>query len=80
MRLPKTLNFQVGKKLRDKLKEDIMKEIFKAFNLYGVLAIQVTHDVIRVTFSTDEDFKHTKELTGTRLLVFGAQFLVVVLQ
>lgn len=79
MRLPKTLNFQVGKKLRDKLKEDIMK-VFKAFNLYGVLAIQVTHDVIRVTFSTDEDFKHTKELTGTRLLVFGAQFLVVVLR
>lgn len=41
MRLPKTLNIHVGKKLNDKLKEDITKEVFKALNLYGVVAIQV---------------------------------------
>lgn len=52
MRLPKTLNIQVGKKLTDQLREDIMKEVFKAFNLLGVVAVQVAYDVIRVTFST----------------------------
>ena len=42
MRVPKTLNVQVGKKLRDKLKEDIMQEVFEVFNLLGVAAVQVT--------------------------------------
>ena len=67
MRLPKTLNIHVGKKLNDKLKEDITKEVFKALNLYGVVAIQVAYEVIRVTFLTDEGFRRAKELTGVRL-------------
>ena len=67
MRLPKTLNIQIGKKLRDQLKEDIMKEVFKVFNLLGVVAVQLAYDVIRVTFSTDEGFRQAKELTGVRL-------------
>lgn len=75
MRLPKTLNVQVGKKLRDKLKEDIMKEVFKAFNLIGVLAIQVAYDVIRVTFSTDEGFQQAMALSGIRL--FGLWCLIL---
>ena len=56
MRLPKTLNDQVGKKLRDKLTEDIMQEVFKVFNLLGVAAVQVTYDVVRVSFLTDDGF------------------------
>ena len=67
MRLPKTINIHVGKKLSDKLKEDITKEVFKALNLYGVVAIQVAYEVIRVTFLTDEGFRRAKELTGVRL-------------
>ena len=67
MCLPKTLNVQIGKKLRDQLKEDIRKEVFKAFNLFGVVAIQVAYEVIRVTFSTDDSFRQAKELTGVRL-------------
>lgn len=67
MRLPKTLNIQVGKKLRDQLREDIMKEVFKAFNLLGVVAVQVAYDVIRVTFSTNDGFRQAKELSGVRL-------------
>ena len=53
MRLPRTINIRVGKKLNDKLKEDISKEVFKILNLYGVVAIQVAYEVIRVTLSND---------------------------
>ena len=67
MRLPRTLNVPVGKKLRDKLREDIMQEVFKVFNLLGVEAVQVTYDVIRVSFLTDEGFRRAKELTAVRL-------------
>lgn len=67
MRLPRTINIHVGKKLNDKLKEDISKEVFKVLNLYGVVAIQVAYEVIRVTLSNDEGFRQAKELTGVRL-------------
>ena len=67
MRLAKTLNVQVGKKLNDKSKPDIMKEVEKVFNLYGVVAIQVAYEIIRVTFLTDEGHRRAKELPGVRL-------------
>ena len=67
MRLAKTLNVQVGKKLNDKSKPDIMKEVEKVFNLYGVVAIQVAYEIIRVTFLTDEGHRRAKELSGVRL-------------
>ena len=67
MRLPKTINVQVGKKFWAKVKEEIMTEVFKAFNLYGVKAIQVAYDVIRVTFSTEDGYRIAKGLTGVRL-------------
>lgn len=67
MRLPRTINIHVGKKLNDKLKEDISKEVFKVLNLYGVVAIQVGYEVIRVTLVNDEGFRQAKELTGVRL-------------
>ena len=67
MRLAKTLNVQVGKKLNDKTKPEIMKEVEKVFNLYGVLAIQIAYELIRVTFLTDEVHRRAKELSGVRL-------------
>ena len=66
MRLAKTLNVQVGKKLNDKTKPEIMKEIEKVFNLYGVLAIQIAYEIIRVTFLTDEGHRRAKELSAVR--------------
>ena len=44
-----------------------MQEVFKVFNFLGVAAVQVTYDVIRVSFLTDEGFQRAKELTGVRL-------------
>ena len=67
MGCPKTLNVQVGKKLNDKTKPDIMAEVEKVFNLYGVLAIQIGYDTIRVTFMTDEGLRRAKELSGVHL-------------
>ena len=67
MGCPKTLNVQVDRKLNDKTKPDIMTEVEKVFNLYGVLAIQIGYNVIRVTFMTDEGLRRAKELSGVRL-------------
>ena len=67
MRLAKTLNVQVGKRLNDKSKPDIMKEVEKVFNLYGVVAIQVAYEIIRVTFLTEEGHRRAKELASVRL-------------
>ena len=67
MRLAKTLNVQVGKRLNDKSKPDIMKEVEKVFNLYGVVAIQVAYEIIRVTFLTEEGHRRAKALAGVRL-------------
>lgn len=67
MRLAKTLNVQVGRKLNDRSKPDILTEVEKVFNLYGVVAIQITYEIIRVTFLTDEGHRRAKELSGVRL-------------
>ena len=44
-----------------------MKEVEKVFNLYGVVAIQVAYEIIRVTFLADEGYRRAKELPGVRL-------------
>ena len=67
MRLAKTLNVHVGKRLNDKSKPDIMKEVEKVFNLYGVVAIQVAYEIICVTFLTEEGHRRAKELAGVWL-------------
>ena len=46
MRLPKTLNVQVGRKLLDKSKQEIMMEVARVFKIYGVVAIQLLYDTI----------------------------------
>ena len=68
-RLAKTINVQIGRKLSDKSKEEIMNVVFECLNLYGVVAVQIGYDVVRVSFSTDAGFKHAMENTGVR--IFG---------
>ena len=67
MRLAKTLNIQIGRKLSEKSKDDIMKAIFDRFNLFGVIAVQIGYDIVRVSFTTDTGFKQAMENPGVRL-------------
>ena len=43
MRLPKTISLQVGRKLADKLKDEIMTEVLRVFAGLKVKAIQVAY-------------------------------------
>ena len=67
MRLPKTLNVQVGRKLVDKSKEEIMKEVLRVFRAHGVIAVQLMYDTIRVTFKTVEGLEAAKRQDGIHL-------------
>ena len=67
MRLPKTINIQVGRKLSDRSKDEIMKEVASKFSSFGVVAIQIGYEIVRVTFDTDDHFKAAKEKEGLHL-------------
>ena len=67
MRLPHTLNIQMGKKLRDKTKEEIMKEVCGAFKNFGVEAIQICHEIIRVSFITKGGYDNARRMPGLHL-------------
>ena len=67
MRLPRTLNVQIGRKLADKSKEDVMKEVIGVFKTHGVVAVQLMYDTIRVTLRTTQGFEAAKRLDGVRL-------------
>lgn len=67
MRLPKTLNVQIGRKLSDKSKDEIMKEVLRVFSAHGVIAVQLMYDTIRVTFKTVEGLDAAKRQDGIHL-------------
>ena len=67
MRQPETVNVQIGRNLSDKSKEEIMMAVFDCLNLYGVIAVQISYDIVRVSFTTEAGFKHAMENTGERL-------------
>ena len=67
MSLAETLKIQIGRKLSDKSKDEIMKAIFDCFSLYGVIAVQIGYNIVQVTFTTDVGFKHARENSGVRL-------------
>ena len=67
MRLAKAVNVQIGRKLTDKSKDEIMKAVFDCFSLFGVIAVQIGYDIVRVSFTTNEGFKHAMENSGIRL-------------
>ena len=61
-RLPLTLNIQVGKKLSDKTKDEIMTELVRIFK--HVRAIQICYDTVCVTFYSPEIFQTAKAQAG----------------
>lgn len=67
MRFAKTINVQIGRKLSGKSIDEIMKAIFDCFNLYGVIAIQIGYDVVRVSFTTNAGYTHAMKSSGVRL-------------
>lgn len=75
MRLAKTVNVQIGRKLSGKSKDEILKAIFDCFNLYGVIAVQIGYDVVRVSFTTNAGYAHATKSSGVRL--FGMWCLIL---
>jgi len=67
MRLPYTLNIQTGRKLNDKSKEEIMKEVVKIFDGLPIVAVQIAYEVVRVTFKGEDGFKAAMTNSGIRL-------------
>ena len=68
MRLPKTtISLQVGRKLADKSKDEIMTEVPRVFAGLDVKAVQVAYEVVRVTFASPEHFLATKSFSGKHL-------------
>lgn len=67
MCLPQTLNVQMGKKLRDKTEEDIIKAVERAFNKFCVTAIQICHEIIRVLFVTKAGYENARKMHGVYL-------------
>ena len=64
--MPLTVNVQSGRKLNNKSKEDIMKEVLKVFGK-GVQAVQIAYEVVRVTLKTEAEFKLAMQQSGVRL-------------
>lgn len=67
MRLPRTISIDVGKKLNDKPKNDIVSRVIRAFPGCKVRAVQIVFEAIRVTFTTDADFQKAKSVSGVYL-------------
>ena len=75
MRLPKTLNVQVGRKFVMKTKDEILKEVVKVFKTFHVVAVQLLYDCIRVTFKTVEGLEAAKRLDGVHLFGIWCRIL-----
>jgi len=75
MRLPKTLNVQVGRKFITKTKEEILKEVVSVFKTFGVVAVQLLYDCIRVTLKTVGGLGQLCAMTAFTSLVSGAASL-----
>ena len=54
MRLPKTISLQVGRKLANKTKDEILTEVLRVFAGLDVKAVQIAYEVFRVTFASPE--------------------------
>ena len=74
MRLPKTIGLQVGRKLADKSKDEIMTEVLRVFAGLDAKAVQVAYEVVRVTFASPELFN-----SGGQMVYGKASFRFVVL-
>ena len=76
MRLPKTISLQVGRKLADKTKDEIMTKVLRIFAAgLDVKAVQVAYEVVRVTFAPLEHFRAAKSFSGNHLFGFWCSIL-----
>ena len=66
-RLAKTLCIQTGRKLADQVRDDVVKAVRDQFRSLNVVAIQMGYEVIRVTFSSEDDYRHAMERPGLHL-------------
>ena len=66
MSMPLTVNVQSGRKLNNKSKEDIMKEVIKVFGK-GVQVVQIAYKVVRFILITEGEFKLAMQQSGVRL-------------
>ena len=67
MRLAKTISLQVGRKLADKTKDEILTEVLRVFAGLDVKAVQIAYEVVRVTFASPEHFRAAKSFSGKHL-------------
>ena len=67
MRLPKTISLQVGRKLADKTKDEILTEVLRVFAGLDVKAVQVAYQDVRVTFASSEHFRAAKSFSRKHL-------------
>ena len=67
MRLPKTISLQVGRKLADKTKDEILTEVLRVFAGLDVKAVQIAYEVVRVTFASPDHFWAAKSFLGKPL-------------
>ena len=67
VRLPKTVSLQVGRKLADKTKDEIMTEVLRVFAGLDIKAVQIAYEVVRVTFASPEHFRAAKSFSGKHL-------------
>ena len=67
MHLSKIISFQVGYKLADKSKEEIMTDVLRVFAGLNVKAVQVAYEVVSVTFASPEHFRAAKSFLGKHL-------------
>ena len=59
--------FQVGRKLADKTKDEIVTEVRRVFAGLDVKAVQVAYEVVRVTFASPEHCWAAKSFSGKHL-------------
>ena len=71
MSLPKNISLQVGRKLANKTKDEIMTEVLPAFAGLDDKAVQVAYEVARVTFTSPGHFRAATSFSGKHS-VFGA--------
>ena len=72
MRLPKTIGLQVGRKLADKSKDEIMTEVLRVFAGLDAKAVQVAYEVVRLPSRLWSSFERPNGFRESIFSVCGA--------
>ena len=71
----KTISLQVGRKLADKTKDEIMTKVLWVFAGLDVKLVQVAYEVVRITFASPEHFRAVKSFLGKHLFSLWCSIL-----